>query len=124
MELNFPELVAAQWALESDHGRTVSGMFNFFGQKAGENESSTTKTTQEFRNGQPVTIDANFKNYNSPQESVDELVSRWYKDYKNFKGVNNANSIEEAAQMLVDQNYATDPEYAQKLMRIVREFQQ
>ena len=35
-----------------------------------------------------------------------------------------ANSIEEAAQMLVDQNYATDPEYAQKLMRIVRTFQQ
>jgi len=120
----FPELVAAQWALESDYGRTVSGTFNFFGQKAAEGEPFTTKTTQEFRNGQFETIDANFKNYSSPQEAVEELVSRWYKDYENYKGVNNANSIEEAAQMLVDQNYATDPEYAQKLMRIVRTFRQ
>jgi flagellum-specific peptidoglycan hydrolase FlgJ len=49
------------------------------------------------------------------------LISRWYQDYEGYSGVNNASSIEEAAQMLVNQGYATDPEYAQKLMRIIRQ---
>ena len=61
---------------------------------------------------------ANIKDYGSPQESVDDLVSKWYKDYPGYQGVNNANSLEEAAMMLQRQGYATDPEYAQKLIQI------
>ena len=117
----FPELVAAQWALESDYGRMPSGANNFFGMKATAGEGSTTKTTTEYIDGRLVTTDANFKNYGSKEESIGELISRWYQDYEGYSGVNNASSIEEAAQMLVNQGYATDPEYAQKLMRIIRQ---
>jgi len=114
----FPELVAAQMILESAGGTALSGANNFFGMKATASESSTAKQTTEFRDGVERSEVANFKNYGSPQESVDDLVSKWYKDYPGYQGVNNANSLEEAAMMLQQQGYATDPEYAQKLIQI------
>ena len=118
----FPELVAAQMILESAGGTALSGTNNFFGQKAGENEEFTAKQTTEFRDGVERTETANFKNYSSPQESVSDLVNKWYKDYPGYQGVNNANSLEEAAMMLQQQGYATDPEYAQKLIQIANRF--
>ena len=48
----FPELVAAQWALESGWGKTPSGKNNYFGIKATPSESSTSKPTWEVENGQ------------------------------------------------------------------------
>ena len=114
----FPELVAVQMILESAGGTALSGSNNFFGMKATAAESSTAKQTTEFRDGVERAEVANFKNYSSPQESVDDLVSKWYKDYPGYQGVNNANSLEEAAMMLQQQRYATDPEYAQKLIQI------
>lgn len=114
----FPELVAAQMILESAGGTALSGTNNFFGIKATASESSTAKQTTEFRDGVEGTETANFKNYSSPQESVSDLVNKWYKDYPGYQGVNNANSLEEAAMMLQQQGYATDPEYAQKLIQI------
>ena len=114
----FPELVAAQMILESAGGTALSGTNNFFGMKATTAESSTAKQTTEFRDGVERAEVANFKNYGSPQESVDDLVSKWYKDYPGYQGVNNANSLEEAAMMLQQQGYATDPKYAQKLIQI------
>lgn len=118
----FPELVAAQMILESAGGTALSGTNNFFGMKATSAESSTAKQTTEFRNGVERAEVANFKNYGSPQESVDDLVSKWYKDYPGYQGVNNANSLEEAAMMLQQQGYATDPKYAQKLIQIANRF--
>ena len=118
----FPELVAAQMILESAGGTALSGTNNFFGIKATAAESSTAKQTTEFRNGVEGIETANFKNYSSPQESVNDLVSKWYKDYPGYQGVNNANSLEEAAIMLQQQGYATDPEYAQKLIQIANRF--
>ena len=118
----FPELVAAQMILESAGGTALSGTNNFFGIKATAAESSTAKQTTEFRNGVEGIETANFKNYSSPQESVNDLVSKWYKDYPGYQGVNNANSLEEAAMMLQQQGYATDPKYAQKLIQIANRF--
>ncbi len=118
----FPELVAAQMILESAGGTALSGTNNFFGMKATASESSTAKQTTEFRDGVEGTETANFKNYSSPQESVSDLVNKWYKDYPGYQGVNNANSLEEAAMMLQQQGYATDPEYAQKLIQIANRF--
>ncbi len=115
----YPELVAAQWQLESASGTAVSGTNNFFGMKASGSESATAKATQEFFNGQTITTTANFKNYRTPYEAVEDLVNRWYMDYKSYRGVNNASSAVEAAQMLSNQDYATDPQYSQKLIRVL-----
>ena len=109
------ELVAAQWALESGWGLHTSGKNNFFGIKG----KGTVKQTKEFVNGKEVTISDEFKDFVSPEECVKYLVDRWYKDYQNHKGVNNADNRNNAAKMLVSQGYATDPKYAEKLIEIM-----
>ena len=117
----YPELVAAQVILESAWGTSESGVNNWVGAKADEQEEGTLRETTEVVNGKTVRTTAKFKNYKSPQAGINELVNRWYKDYPGYRGVNNANSLEEAAMMLQQQGYATDPEYAQKLITIANQ---
>ena len=117
----YPQLVAAQWALESGWGKSPSGTNNYFGIKATSGESSTSKQTWEVYGGKEVTTSANFKNYDSPQGSVNDLVSKWHKDYKSYRGVNNASDAFSAADMLRQQGYATDPAYSEKLKKIMRD---
>jgi hypothetical protein len=113
----FPQVVAAQWALESGYGKHFSGTWNAFGLKG----SGTERETKEFINGQWVTIKAGFLDFPDLQTCVAYLVDRWYRDYKRFKGVNRAGSPEECARLLVTEGYATDPQYAEKLIRIMKE---
>jgi len=111
----YPELVAAQWALESSCGKLVSGRNNFFGIKG----DGTLTTTQEFINGNWITIRDSFLDFPDIQTAVCYLVSRWYKNYKNWKGCNNAPSRNEAAQWLKNEGYATDPNYPKKLIELM-----
>lgn len=116
----FPEVVAAQWALESGSGKHTSGKNNFFGLKG----SGSTVNTQEFINGQWITIQAGFIDFPDIKTCVCYLVDRWYKDFGKFKGVNRAVNRNECAQLLVKEGYATDPNYATKLIQIMdRELQ-
>ena len=111
----FPELVAAQWTLESSGGKIVSGRNNFFGLKG----DGTTSTTQEFVNGNWITIRDSFLDFPDIQTAVCYLVTRWYKDYKTWKGCNNAQTRGEAAQQLQKDGYATDPNYASLLIQLM-----
>jgi len=113
----FPEVVAAQCALESGWGKHTSGKNNFFGLKG----PGTSTTTSEFINGEWVTITDEFIDFPSPVACIDYLVQRWYKDYKNYKGVNYAVTRENCARALVREGYATDPSYAEKLIRLMDE---
>ena len=115
----FPEVVAAQWALESAWGGHVSGDNNYFGIKAANGEPYSTCTTWEHYDGKDVTIQAKFRDFDSLQECVDDLVKKWYEDYKGYKGVNRASSMGECCQLLVAEGFATDPHYAAKLMGII-----
>ena len=117
----YPQLVAAQWALESGWGKTPSGKNNYFGIKAGAGEQGTSKQTWEVYGGKEVNTSARFKDFDSPQGSVNELVNRWHKDYKGYTGVNNAPDAFSAADMLTSEGYATDPNYAKKLKQIMRD---
>ena len=111
----FPELVAAQWALESGYGKIVSGRNNFFGLKG----TGTSTKTQEFINNQWITITDSFIDFPDLLSCVIYLVDHWYKDYKQYKGCNNAVNREEAAKWLVKEGYATDPNYAGKLIALM-----
>lgn len=117
----YPELVAAQFALESGYGSAISGSNNYFGLKATDSESGAMKGTTEFTGGVEGATTAKFMNFGSAQESVNTLVNRWYKDYGNYKGVNRASSAQDAAKQLQQQGYATDPNYASKLKRIMKQ---
>ena len=111
-----PEVVAAQWALESGWGKAPSGKNNFFGIKG---SPGTSKQTREFVNGKWITITDTFKDFDTLYDCVEYLVTKWYKDYKNFKGVNRARTASETADLLVREGYATDPRYASKLKDIL-----
>lgn len=113
----FPELVAAQWALESGWGKSVSGRHNYFGLKG----PGTDKRTQEYVNGKPIEIVDGFLDFPSLEACVEYLVSRWYKDFRGYKGVNQASSRSAAARMLQVQGYATNPRYAEKLIGLMNE---
>jgi hypothetical protein len=114
-------LVAAQWALESGHGKHTSGRHNYFGLKG---PGSSRKTT-EVVNGKTITITDEFLDFRSLQECVEYLVDRWYRDFtangKTYKGVNNCSSAEVAARELQRQGYATNPGYADRLIALLRE---
>jgi hypothetical protein len=111
----FPELVAAQWACESGYGKHVSGRNNFFGLKG----DGTATKTQEFINNQWITITDSFIDFPDLASCVIYLVDRWYRDYKKYRGCNNATTREEAAKWLVKEGYATDPNYAEKLIKLM-----
>jgi hypothetical protein len=113
----FPQVVAAQWALESGWGKHTSGTHNYFGLKG----SGTDHETKEFIDGKWITITAGFINFPDLQSCVSYLTQRWYKDYKTYKGVNRATSVEECCKLLVKEGYATDPNYSTKLINIINQ---
>jgi len=115
----WPELVVAQWILESGRGKYTSGKFNYFGLKG----KGSNVLTHEYINGKRVNVVDGFINFESPEECVSYLIDRWYKDWNGYYGVNRASSKEEAARMLVSEGYATDPNYSNKLIAIMSEKQ-
>ena len=112
----FPELVAAQAALESGWGSHLSGKNNYFGIKGAY---GTVVTTQEWIGSRYITIKAEFKDFDSPLECVRYLVDRWYKDWRGYEGVNRAASRNEAAELLKTEGYATDPVYPELLINLM-----
>jgi hypothetical protein len=113
----FPEVVAAQWALESGYGKFTSGTNNFFGLKG----KGSTSGTKEFINNKWIEIKDDFMDFPDLESCVQYLVDHWYKDYNVYKGVNRADNRNECAQLLVTEQYATDPEYTKKLINIMNE---
>jgi hypothetical protein len=114
----FPECVAAQWFLESAQGQHTSCTHNYFGIKSKDGEGCYV-TTSEFIGGKEIQIKDWFKKFGSLYECVDYLVTRWYKDFNGYKGVNRAATRNECAQLLKEEGYATDPGYVTKLIQIM-----
>ena len=117
----FPELVAAQAALESAWGEHLSGRNNYFGIKG---SPGTVVTTQEWTGTRYVTIKDEFKDFDSPLECVKHLVDRWYKDWRGYEGVNRAATRNEAAELLKAEGYATDPVYPELLINLMNDNQE
>ena len=115
----YPEVAAAQCVLESGWFKHETGAFNILGIKATAGEPYSLCTTWEHYDGKDVTIQDKFKDFDSYQECVQQLVDQWYLDYRGYKGVNRASSVGECCQLLVAEGYATDPNYAAKLMSII-----
>ena len=72
-------------------------------------------------NGKTVTVDAQFLDFADLGACVSYLVTRWYKDWDQYAGVNRVATREAAAHELVKQGYATDPDYAEKLIRVMEQ---
>lgn len=116
----YPELVAAQAALESGWFKYPCAKNNYWGIKG----DGAKKETVEVVNGKEIKVVAEFKGFDTVRAGVEYLVRLWYHDYldpagKVHQGVNRASDREAAAHMLVALGYATDPAYASKLCTLM-----
>lgn len=122
-----PSITGAQGVLEGASGTSRLAQHpynNQFGIKAGADWSGRTVTmpTQEWMGGQYVTVNAEFRAYDSIDESVADHAAfftntEWRKN--NYRHVVGEKDYKVAARSLQSAGYATDPEYANKLIRIV-----
>ena len=126
----FPEVVAAQAALESGWGSSPSGKNNYFGQKASANEKSTSRQTTEVGSGGSYRTSANFKDYEDESASIKDRIKKWSYKYGDAKDVDTAVSrlqLPYGAKIPGSKEtsrgvYATDPDYTSKISSIAKEY--
>ncbi|MGO2545036.1 MAG: glycoside hydrolase family 73 protein [Leuconostoc mesenteroides] len=116
----------AQAILESDwHTSTLSTKYNnLYGIKADAGQKSAVLPTQEYVNGEWITIQGRFAAYDSWQESMKAHAkllhdgTSW--NAKQYQHVLDADAYASAAKALTQDGYATDPNYAKKLITIIQ----
>tara|TARA_R100000654_G_scaffold17542_4_gene36658 strand:+ start:3440 stop:5875 length:2436 start_codon:yes stop_codon:yes gene_type:complete len=122
--IKFPEIVAAQFGLESSHGAKLSGKNNYLGIKATQKEiadgKATLVKTKEIIDGKEVVVDAYFKDFDSLEEMLLHYKEQWNDNYKDRKGIINSKNVEEAIKLLKANDYATDPKYDTKILNIIK----
>lgn len=115
-----PDVLAAQWAIESAWGKKQSGQNNFFGIKAVGDEPGTVVRTREEINGKNIYINAKFKDYASPEEGIRDRVDFMKRNDRYAKhGYFNAKTPSQAIDALVSAGYATDSNYRKALVDII-----
>ena len=125
-----PSITAAQAILESGWGSSELAMApnnNLFGIKDSEdwNGEIVTVPTQEYVNGDYITVNAAFRKYTSWNDSVVDHAkfftsTEWRKN--NYRKVVNETDYRIAAQELKNAGYATDPSYAGKLISLIEAY--
>ncbi|WP_423821828.1 flagellar assembly peptidoglycan hydrolase FlgJ [Salinisphaera sp. SPP-AMP-43] len=118
-------LILAQAALETGWGRhettTESGQpsHNVFNIKStGWDGASTEITTHEFAQGAMQRTRAGFRVYDSYEQAFDDYA-RLINDSPRYAPARDADSPEAAARALQAGGYATDPNYADKLVSVM-----
>ena len=125
-----PSITAAQAILESGWGSSELAKApnnNLFGIKDSEdwNGEIVTVPTQEYVNGDYITVNAAFRKYTSWNDSVVDHAkfftsTEWRKN--NYRKVVNETDYRIAAQELKNAGYATDPSYPGKLIRLIEAY--
>ena len=118
-----PSITVAQAIVESGWGRSAlsTQAHNLFGIKGSYNGNSVVMRTREVYGGRSVYVNANFRSYANNSESVTDhgrflnVNSR----YSNLLGDTNYVSV---ANKLQQDGYATDPSYANTLIRFVQTY--
>lgn len=123
----FPSVTYAQYVQESGWaGSELSEKYNnCFGIKADSSWSGETVDlpTQEYVNGEWITVTATWRVYSDANESVKDHV-KFLEENPRYaeNGVFSANTYQEQCQALQSAGYATDPNYADTLIRIIEEY--
>ncbi|EAG1697185.1 GW domain-containing glycosaminoglycan-binding protein [Listeria monocytogenes] len=121
-------ITLAQAILESNWGQSDLAQQgnNLFGVKGKAPQPMVNMTTKEFVDGNWIEIKANFRKYKDWNESLEahaELFLKgtsWNKD--KYNGVIEADDYKKAAEELQTAGYATDPDYAEKLINIIEKY--
>ena len=126
----------AQFILESGYGKSelAQNANNCFGMKKSlsgntwsgstwDGSSVYTKKTQEYENGQYVTITADFRKYPSVEKSIADH-SAYLLGAKNgsklrYDGLKGCTDYKKAVQLIKDGGYATSPTYVESICNII-----
>ncbi len=122
-----PQLVLAQAALETGWGQKMirntdgSSSHNLFGIKTGSkwDGSSAMVNTLEFASGVGQRVKAAFRSYGSMAESFDDYAKLLLNNPRYQDVIGSGDDSARFAGALKRSGYATDPDYATKIMRIV-----
>ena len=124
----YASITIAQAILESNWGKSTlaAKYYNLFGVKSDYPNNSKVLRTQEYVNGEWITINGRFQVYASWNASIDEhallMVNGTTYNSQQYAQVIAATSYQDAAQALQNAGYATDPTYASKLISIIQKY--
>ena len=122
-----PGNLIAQAALETGWGRSQPGhSHNLFGIKAGGSWTGdrVQANTEEFVGSESRRVDADFRAYGSQRESVQDYVRLIRDNPRYADALNTGGDIQAFANALQRGGYATDPDYARKLVTVADEVRQ
>ena len=120
-------ITMAQAILESDWGTSKLAFkyHNLFGIK-GTGENTKTLKTKEYVNGKWKVVNARFKVYDSWTASIKDhtklMLHGTDGNENNYTDVVNAKTYKKAAIALQNDGYATDPDYASKLISVIETY--
>ncbi|WP_419759380.1 glycoside hydrolase family 73 protein [Acidisoma sp.] len=109
-----PVGLLAQAALETGWGSAVPGN-NMFGIKAAAGQASTVQATHEMINGSLVPRTASFRDYSTPAACVTDYIRLIQSNFQNVVGHGSVTSFANALQA---GGFATDSNYASKIIMI------
>ncbi|MDF1587574.1 MAG: flagellar assembly peptidoglycan hydrolase FlgJ [Gammaproteobacteria bacterium] len=122
-----PELILSQAALETGWGKHVinkangESSFNLFNIKADSRWTGdkTSVGTVEYHNGVAIRQQAQFRSYESYQHSFDDYVNFLQTQPRYQNALKQTDNPEQFIEALHKSGYATDPDYADKIKRIM-----
>jgi flagellar protein FlgJ len=121
-----PGILVAQAALETGWGKAMikdgqgANSFNFFGIKADQRwQGAVADTnTHEYIEGNRIAIRDAFRAYDDPAQSFNDFVDFLSANPRYKTALENTGDAEQFVRSLQSAGYATDPEYANKILRI------
>ena len=121
-----PRILVAQAALETNWGRNIvphdkdSSSHNLFNIKAGSDwaQKTTAQYTLEQKDGVLIKEKTTFRSYHSFAESFKDYVSFLKSNNRYAEALNNATNPQAFIQALQKAGYATDTNYADKILKI------
>jgi len=122
-----PAVMVAQAALETGWGKHVinksdggssNNLFNIKSDKSWEGDKAS-KITLEFEQGTPVKKQASFRAYDSIKDSVNDFVDFLTQNPRYKEALQNTAKPNDFLDSLQKAGYATDPNYADKIKRVL-----
>lgn len=121
------DVILSQAALETGWGRYVlkdgegQSSFNLFNIKADSRWDGdfVAKNALEYRDGKPVAEQSRFRSYDDYQQSFDDYVSFLQSQPRYQEALRHVGRPETFVEKLHEAGYATDPQYANKIKRIM-----
>lgn len=123
-----PSIILGQAILESNWGQSTlaSQYYNLFGIKASGDTNSVALDTQEYVNDEWITIKGKFRVYADWEASMDDhtllFVNGTSWNQEQYHAVLQAGDYQTAANALQSAGYATDPDYAQKIINVIQSY--